>query len=116
MPFEPGEILLLAFPFSSGTVVKQRPALVLLDTGDLDILVARVTTQSHDSPYDVLLQDWSSAGLVAPSTARLHKVATLEKSRVQRKLGRLSSRDRIAVRAVFEKILNPHKWGSIETS
>jgi len=105
MPFEPGEIVLLAFPFSSGTVVKQRPALVLLDTGDLDILVARITTQVHDSTYDVLLQDWSSAGLLASSTVRLHKLATLEKSRVQRRLGRLSPRDRATVQAAVQTML-----------
>jgi mRNA interferase MazF len=105
MLFEPGELVLLAFPFSSGDVVKQRPALVLLDTGDLDLLVARVTTQVHESLHDVPIHDWKQAGLLAASTVRIHKLATLEKSRVQRKLGRLSPRDLAAVRAVVQKML-----------
>jgi mRNA interferase MazF len=105
MQFEPTELILLVFPFSSGTVAKQRPALVLLDTGDQDILVARITTQLHHSAYDVALQDWSAEGLLAPSIARIHKLATLEKSRVQRRLGRLSSRDRAAVQAVAKKLV-----------
>jgi mRNA interferase MazF len=45
MRFEPGDLVLLAFPFTSETGAKQRPALVLLDSGDEDLLVARVTAQ-----------------------------------------------------------------------
>ncbi len=44
MQFEPGDLVLLAFPFTSETAAKQRPALVLLDSGDDELLVARVTT------------------------------------------------------------------------
>lgn len=40
-----GEVVLLAFPFASRREVKRRPALVLLDTGNADILVARITSQ-----------------------------------------------------------------------
>jgi len=105
MLFESGELVLLAFPFSSGAAIKQRPALVLADTGDLDLLVARVTTQVHDSIYDVPIQDWKQAGLLAPSIVRVHKLATLEKSLVQRKLGRLTPADLSAVRTGLHTIL-----------
>jgi mRNA interferase MazF len=53
MPFERGEIVLLAFPFSSEAGVKQRPALVLLDAKNQDLVVARVTTQTYQSPFDI---------------------------------------------------------------
>ena len=41
--YQPGDVVLLAFPFTDGVRQKQRPALVLLDTGDPDIVVARIT-------------------------------------------------------------------------
>ncbi len=40
--YQPGEIVLLLFPFTDMGGAKRRPALVLLDTGDIDIVVARV--------------------------------------------------------------------------
>jgi mRNA interferase MazF len=104
MPFERGEVVLLAFPFSSGAGVKQRPALVLLDAKDQDLLVARVTTQSYQSPFDITVQDWREAGLLAPSVVRLHKLATIEKRLVRRKLGRISGSDWSGVQALVRQI------------
>jgi mRNA-degrading endonuclease toxin of MazEF toxin-antitoxin module len=43
--FQPGDLVLVAFPFVGSAQSKRRPALVILDTGDDDIVVARVTTQ-----------------------------------------------------------------------
>jgi len=41
--FAAGDIVLLKFPFTDAAGSKRRPALVLLDTGDEDVMVARVT-------------------------------------------------------------------------
>ncbi len=81
-----------------------RPALVILDTGDADVLLARVTTHSHGSPFDVPISAWKQAGLLAPSIVRLHKLATLAKSRVHKHLGSLEAVDRQAVAAVLQQI------------
>jgi mRNA interferase MazF len=89
MLFDAGDLVLLIFPFTGESAGKQRPALVLLDAGDDDILMARVTTQRHTSRFDSVIRDSSAAGLLAPSTVRLHKLATVEKRLVRRKLGRL---------------------------
>jgi len=101
MPFDPGDLLLLAFPLTGQTVARQRPALVLLDTGDEDVVLARVTTQPCSTRFDVAISDWQGAGLIAPSTIRLHKVATIEKRLVKRRLGRLQDPDRSAVWSVL---------------
>ena len=82
-----------------------RPGLVLLDIGDLDVVVARVTRQMHATLFDIVLNDWKGAGLLAPSVVRLHKIATLEKTLVQRKLGSLQGQDRIAVTGALDQIL-----------
>ena len=91
--FEPGEIVLVAFPFTSGAGSKQRPALVVFDAGDSDIIIASITTQSRSSPFDITILEWRAAGLLAPSTARMHKLATLEKALVRRRFGRLVAPD-----------------------
>ncbi len=105
--YEPGDVVLVEFPFTSGAGSKLRPALVILDTGDVDLVVARITTQSSNSPFDVAVTDWRGAGLLAPSIARLHKLATLEKSDIHRTLGRLQATDRQSVAVVLRRALDP---------
>jgi len=99
-----GEVVLLAFPFASRREVKRRPALVLLDTGNADILVARITSRDVDTDYDVRLADWDQAGLLLPSVIRLHKLATLQKSLVERQLGTLTQEDLSKVSAKIQQI------------
>jgi mRNA interferase MazF len=88
--YQPGETLLLKFPFSNVEEAKHRPALVVLDVGDNDIVVARITTHISRSSFDVEIKNWREAGLKARSFVRLHKLATLEKNLVDRKLGKLT--------------------------
>ena len=88
-----GDVVLLEFPFTDTAGSKRRPALVLLDTADDDIVVARVTGQLSAAPQDVTLDEWQQAGLLLPSVIRLHKVATLERRLVDKKLGRLMPAD-----------------------
>lgn len=99
--------MLIAFPFSDGGT-KRRPALVLGDTDD-DILVARITSYKEQYHRGVLLQDWQHEGLLLPSIARVDKIATIEKSFVERVLGEMSNNDKRAVaqalQTVFEQWL-----------
>jgi len=52
MTYKAGDLVLVAFPYASGSEAKKRPALVILDTGDADVVVARVTTQTASTPSD----------------------------------------------------------------
>ena len=45
--YRTGDLLLVTFPFVLGDRGKQRPALVLIDARDDDVLLARVTTQDR---------------------------------------------------------------------
>lgn len=91
--YQTGAVVLISFPFTDGKSAKKRPALVLLDCGDNDLLLARITTQFSNSPFDSELKDWAKAGLKAPSFARLYKLATLEKKLVEKQFGVLSGTD-----------------------
>jgi mRNA interferase MazF len=84
---------------------KQRPALVIADTGDADVLLARITTQLHSDAFDVKVNDWKISGLLAPSVVRLHKLATIEKRLISRQMGTLTPSDRHAVAAAIRSLL-----------
>jgi mRNA interferase MazF len=102
--FQAGDVVLVDFPFVSSGASKFRPALVVLDTGDADVLLARITTGTQRTPFDVMISGWQTAGLLAPSTVRLHKLATLAKSRVGRRLGSLNTNDHQQVGSVLQRI------------
>ena len=106
--YQAGEVVLLSFPFADASGARRRPALVLVDTGDEDVVVARVTSQPLRSIFDVEIIDWQRAGLLLPSVVRLAKVATLEKRLVERRLGRLATDDWVRVRTAVQRL-----WASI---
>jgi mRNA interferase MazF len=95
--YKRGEVVLIQFPFSNMRAVKRRPALVLLDTGDEDLVVARITSQMTHTAFDAPIAQWRAAGLFQPSIVRLHKVATLARRLIARRLGRLDPVDAKAV-------------------
>jgi mRNA interferase MazF len=96
----------VAFPFSGGGQAKRRPALVVLDAGDADVVVARVTTRRYQTSFDVDIANWQRAGLLAPSVVRVHKLATLDRRLVEMRLGRLSAADRARVASAVRRILS----------
>ncbi|NPV09878.1 MAG: type II toxin-antitoxin system PemK/MazF family toxin [Anaerolineae bacterium] len=106
--YRPGEIVLLRFPFADAVGAKRRPALVMLDVDDDDIVVSRVTSQACQTPFDVEVSAWQEAGLLLPSVVRLHKLATLEKGLVERRLGALNHDDWQQVRSRVLEL-----WSSI---
>ena len=86
-----GDVLLMKFPFTNNQTFKKRPALVIKDTNDGDIIVCRIPSQLYYSLYDVELKDWRLCGLKLPSVIRIHKIASLEKNLVDLKLGEIDS-------------------------
>lgn len=101
-----GDIVLLKFPFTGGQSAKRRPALVLKDCDDGDVIVCRVTAQIHSSEFDVNIKDWQATGLRLPSVIRVHKLATLEKSIVEILLGKIDTPTTQQVRDIFSKFLD----------
>jgi mRNA interferase MazF len=95
-----GDIHLCQFPFTSGAVSKPRPVLVLFDLG-ADAVICRITSVARTGRLDVTLIDWSAAGLVKPSVARLDRLVTAEKTILTRLLGQLTVPDQLAVRQAW---------------
>ena len=96
--------------FSDGQSSKRRPVLLVYDFGDDDLLVLPITSHPVRVVADVMVSDWKGAGLRLPSTIRAEKLATIAKSCVARKLGKLQSSDQMKVnrvlKGVFEEILS----------
>ncbi|MBI3536399.1 MAG: type II toxin-antitoxin system PemK/MazF family toxin [Chloroflexi bacterium] len=99
-----GDLVLVDFPFATGQDTRRRPAMIVLDTGDADVIVARVTSQARQDDFDVPISEWRGAGLLLPSIVRLHKLATLEKSLIVRRLGSLQKSDREDVKKILGNI------------
>lgn len=82
-----GDIVLLNFPYTNGEKSKKRPAMIIRDFDDGDIVVVRITSQFHKTEFDFEIEKWKEAGLRLPSIIRLHKIATLEKNMVEVVMG-----------------------------
>lgn len=100
-----GEVVLLQFPFTGGGGYKKRPALILFDRGDADIIVAHVTSQAKTETYDIEIKEWRTAGLRIPSIVRLHKIATFEKTLIDQKIGDLHPSDVAEIKKQIVEIL-----------
>ena len=93
-----GEVLFAEIQFSGSIGSKRRPV-VVLSTEDFQragskLIVAGITSTVAPPfrPGDVLLNDWSQAGLVKPSAIR-GLVAVIDRNQIIRRLGRLSLKD-----------------------
>jgi len=99
-----GDIVLLKFPFTDGKSYKRRPALIINDYDDGDIIVCRITSQVYETPNDVKINDWEKSGLRLPSVIRVHKLATLEKDLVEVKMGQIDNSTKEKIRIILAKL------------
>ena len=81
-----GDVILIGFPHTNLKTLSKRPAIVLYDSGDKDVLAARVTTQNYNTETDHQIIEWKECGLLTESYIRLGKQATIEKKYIIRKL------------------------------
>jgi len=102
---EAGSIILLRFPFSDGVGYKRRPALVIKDFEDGDMLVCRITSKIYKSKYDIYLNDWLHFGLKLPSVIRVHKLATLETDMIETIMGRIDDVILNKVKLIYRTII-----------
>lgn len=102
--YEFGEVVLVAFPHTDLQGISKRPALILHDSGDNDVVVSRITTQEYDTPADYKILDWKYCGLLAESYLRLGKLATIEKRYIAKKLGSLSAPELDNVKSIIRRM------------
>lgn len=88
-----GDIVLVAFPFTDLTASKVRPALVLSrkPSAQGNVIVCFITSRAQRGQRVIPLQATLETGLKVRSFARLDKIATLERTVLLGKLGRITS-------------------------
>ena len=99
-----GEIVLIKFPFTDNLTFKKRPALIIKDTDDGDVIVCRITSKLYNTLYDIELKDWEQNGLKLPSVIRTHKIASLEKTMINAKLGEVSAATKAEIIKLIQKL------------
>ena len=102
--FKVGDVVSVEFPFSDFQTYKRRPGLVLV-SGEMDLLVARLTTHSPRDPSDVAMKCWSEIGLPRASTIRLTKLVTIDHRLVHHQIGRLYPDDGRAVVQAWQQMI-----------
>lgn len=109
-PSEFGDVVLVPFPFTDRSASKRRPAIVVSSDAynrrRADVIVLAVTSQSRPSrpSGEAAVLDWQAAGLLKPSVFK-PLLLTIQRGLVLRRLGRLTMRDRQAVRSILDQIL-----------
>jgi mRNA interferase MazF len=99
-----GDIVLIGFPHTDLHSISKRPAIVLYDSGDQDILVARITTQEYTTRTDYKILEWRKSGLLAESYVRLGKQATIEKRYIIKQLGKLETAEIKTLKSILRKL------------
>jgi mRNA interferase MazF len=108
--FEFGAIVLVPFPFTDQSQLKQRPAVIVSSRAYQqqrpDVIVMAVTSQVRPKPGigEVLLQDWQGAGLLKASVIK-PVFATLAQSLIIKSLGQLHSADQRALKQAIAQVL-----------
>src|SRR5690606_9323270 len=100
MPLARGDVVLVQFPYSSGTGAKLRPAVVVQSDDNnrrlSNVILAPITTTVHRShePTQYLIDVQSpigqAAGLRHTSVVSRENLTTVAQSLVRRRLGRLT--------------------------
>jgi len=100
-----GDIVLIGFPHTDLQGISKRPAIVLYDSGDQNVLLARITTQEYTTETDYKIPDWQKSGLLAESYIRLGKQATIEKRYIVTQLGTLPASEINSLKTMLRKTL-----------
>jgi mRNA interferase MazF len=93
-----GDVVLVPFPFTDLGTEKLRPAVIAsVDPQKTDVIIAfisSVVSPGELSETDYLLRqdnpDFAQTGLKKASTFRMRKLLTIERSKIIRRLGRVS--------------------------
>jgi mRNA interferase MazF len=93
-----GDVILVPFPFTDQSTIKQRPAIVISsdrhNQSKIDLIIIAVTSQVPKTLQfgETTIENWSEAGLLKPSIIK-PVITTIEKNLVIKKLGELQPLD-----------------------
>lgn len=111
MTFKQGEIVVIPFPFTDLSAVKQRPVLIISSTGynesTEDVIICGITSNLKDAGYSVVIDNGSLSTGQIPVISRIKvdKIFTLKQSLAKKKVARIKPEVMDAVKAEILKLL-----------
>ena len=103
MMCEQRDIVIVPFPFSDLSSIKQRPVFILSSNRDIasseDVITCGLTSYLKETAHSVLIdtRDCEEGALPKPSRIKVDKLFTLDKSIIRKKIARLS-------KSAFERV------------
>ena len=90
--YRSGEIVIVRFPFTNLKAGKVRPALVIADQKDEDLLVAPISSSSQIAfrHHDISFKDYVGRGLPIPSSVKYTKLFSLHHELIHSRFGALN--------------------------
>lgn len=111
MMYEQGEIVVVPFPFSDLSNIKQRPVLILSKdiankTSD-DVITCGITSNLKDAKYSVLIDnsDLKNGRIPAKSRIKIDKLFTLNKSIINKRIAKVNKITLSKVKEEFSKLI-----------
>ena len=107
-------IVLVPFPFDDMSASKVRPALCLTNSIGYynHIVIAFISSNLNQNPLktDVVIREttpgWNESGLIVNSVIKLHKIVTIPKTLVKRKLGSINKQLQDEVREKLDLLFD----------
>jgi len=109
--FNQGDIVIVPFPFSNLTSIRQRPVLILSKSSYSkeceDIITCGITSNLKDSKYSVLIDNFNliEGNIPVKSRIKIDKLFTLEQSIVIKKIARINKETFKKVRQEFLNLI-----------
>lgn len=109
--YEQGEILIVPFPFSDLSSIKQRPVLVLSKKIDNissnDLITCGITSFLKETKYSLLIDNNNLEKGQIPVTSRIKidKLFTLDKNIIKKKIAKLNKNTFEQVKKEFLKLV-----------
>jgi mRNA-degrading endonuclease toxin of MazEF toxin-antitoxin module len=104
MKIDLGDIYFAHFPLEEdNSKYLDRPVIIVIeDNPELVVIKITKTAPRANDPFDVPIVHFKESGLRYPSTARVSKIITIDRSQLLFKIGRLHSDD---LKLVLEKLI-----------
>jgi mRNA interferase MazF len=106
--FVKGDIVVLNFPFSNLSGTKRRPALVISNLFEEDIILCQITSRSSADDYSIIIEtdDFIDGKLSVESVIRPNKIFTADESIVIYKACKISDEKMQIIIASVIKIVS----------
>jgi len=106
LKYKKGDFVVFDFPFSDSNKSKKRPALVVANTYDENLILCQITSQNRPDPDSIKLMDndFQEGSLKQTSYIRPTIIFSMDRKRVNYKIGYLNKQKIAEIEKIFCKI------------